>query len=670
MTERRLPPGARRPGPGNEKQGTPRRRVPATGRPPRPAGGRVQSPPRRRPPEEQRQRQPRLMPPKAGQQQRRRPPQPQPVRKPKPPRRPKPPRTFKLGTSSRRLRVGFLLIAIIGSVFAGRLIEVQGVQAAKYSAMATTERLHGVTLHASRGEISDATGKPLATTVDTVALTADPKLTRAKAAQIAAVLSPLLKVPAATLTPKLAKKNTRFVYLARHVSRDVWNKVRDRLSKQKLFGVFSEPDPLRTYPSKNVAASIVGFVGSEGNGLGGLEYALDKQLKGKDGKAQYEIDAAGRRIPLATNSSQAPVPGANVRLTIDRDVQWAAQRAIAEQVRKSKAVSGDVVVIDTTTSEIIALATAPTYDPNEAGKAKAANRANRPLTDMYEPGSVMKVLTAAALVDAGYVDASTKIKLPSRLPRNGKSIGDWWGHGTIDLTFAGALARSSNIGTVLAAERMPKAEQRAYLEKFGIGKAPGTGFPGESSGLLPSLGKWSDLQRATISFGQGVAVSAVQIASGLATVANDGVRIPPTLVKGYVDDKGVLTPAPAPKSTRVVSKEAANAVALMMEQVVQGDGALAKKAAIPGYRVAGKTGTAQKADPTCGCYRGYTASFGGFAPADNPRFVVYVALQDPQGDHSGASNGAPVFHDVMSFALQKYGVPPTGSKTPELPLKW
>ncbi len=379
----------------------------------------------------------------------------------------------------------------------------------------------------------------------------------------------------------------------------------------------------------------------------------------------------GAEIPLAHSAEQDPVPGANVALTIDRDIQWVAQKAIAEQVRRTKARSGDVVVQDIRSGELVALATAPTYDPNHPTRSPAANRVDRPLQEMYEPGSVAKIMTAAALVDGGYVTPETRITVPGRLTRDGRSIGDWWGHDTINLTFGGALSRSSNIGTILAAERMPKAKQAEYLRRFGMGQPTGIGLPGEAHGTVAPLDEWTDLRRATISFGQGLAVNAVQMASAVSTVANGGVRVEPSLIRGYVDDKGTLRRTSKPARTRVVSAEAAAAVTRMMEQVVDGEEALATKAAIPGYRIAGKTGTAQRADSSCGCYRGYTASFAGFAPADKPRYAVYVAIQDPKkGGNSGSGLAAPVFHDIMAFTLQKYGVPPTGTRTPSMPLTW
>jgi cell division protein FtsI (penicillin-binding protein 3) len=609
------------------------------------------------------------------------PPKPKPRAQASPKPRPKPekrrtePRRLRLGSGARRLRVGFVVIAMLMSVFAGRLFQLQGVEASEYADKATSERLRTRTLLAKRGDITDASGTALATTVESVAVTADPTLTKAKAKQTAKLLAPLLKVPEAELTKKLATASTRkgkpirFVYLARKIYPDVWDAAEKRLDKAGLPGIFTEPDPIRVYPAGPVASNVVGFVNAEGQGAGGLEYALNKSLSGKPGKEVYERGAGGRQIPLASSSELAAVQGTNVKLTIDSDVQWAAQQAIAEQVKKTNAESGDVVVMDVKTGEIVALATAPGYNPNQVGKSDAEDRRNRPLQDIYEPGSVAKIITAAALIDSGYVSGQTKINVPGRITRGGKPIKDYWAHGDLRLTFAGAIAKSSNVGTVLAAEKMPKQVQADYLRKFGIGQPTGIGFPGESKGLLAPPEDWGPLERATISFGQGVAANAVQMTSVVATIANGGVRMEPSLIKGTTDADGDYVPSPAPKRTRAVSEQTAKEVTAMMEAVTSSEGP-AQQAAIPGYRVAGKTGTAQRVNPACGCYRGYTTSFGGFAPADSPRFVAYVALQDPQGDATGSSTAAPVFAEVMSFALHKYGVAPTGSKAPDAELTW
>jgi cell division protein FtsI (penicillin-binding protein 3) len=282
---------------------------------------------------------------------------------------------------------------------------------------------------------------------------------------------------------------------------------------------------------------------------------------------------------------------------------------------------------------------------------------------------VQKVVTMAALADAGLIDLNTKLKVPGSIRVQGRTIKDHFDHGTLDLTIAGVIAKSSNVGTIMAAQQMQIPQFVKYLHDFGFGEPTGLNFPGESRGKLQQGDEWSELTRSNVAFGQGLAVNAVQMTAAVNAVANGGVYVPPKLVKNYVDANGNTIPNPSAPSRRVVSETAAKEVATMMEAVT-GKGGTAPQAAIDGYLVAGKTGTAQEVDSACGCYRKWATSFAGFAPADNPRFVTYVVLQNPTNGRSGGGQGGPVFRDVMSYALQKYVVPPTGAKQPVVPLTW
>jgi cell division protein FtsI (penicillin-binding protein 3) len=325
--------------------------------------------------------------------------------------------------------------------------------------------------------------------------------------------------------------------------------------------------------------------------------------------------------------------------------------------------------MDVKTGQLLALADTPTFDPNQRKLSAPEDYGSRALQDVYEPGSVEKVLTFASLIDAGYITPRTKIRVPSVLPRDDTTINDYFTHGTLRLTATGVMAKSSNIGTVLATEKIPPAELYGYLRDFGFGSRTDVGLQGESQGLLPRPKDWLPITRDTVSFGQGLSVNAVQMAAGIAAIANGGVYVQPSLVDGYVDTEGGVTPAADPDRHRVVSTKAASLVARMMEEVVGPDGT-APLANINGYRIAGKTGTAQRVDPSCGCYRGFTVSFAGFAPADDPRFVVYVVVQEPKDGNGGGLTGGPVFHDLMAATLQKFGVPPTGQREPALPVEW
>jgi cell division protein FtsI (penicillin-binding protein 3) len=558
------------------------------------------------------------------------------------------------------------------SLFAGRLVQVQALDAEGYATVAQNVRSRTVPLPAVRGRITDANGVVLAQTLDARVVTADPMLI-ADPGQYAHLLAPLLRVDEARLRERLADRPRRWVVLARDVEPATWRRITqlvDPGTGKPLRGISSEPQSRRVYPADQVAANVLGFVGRDGRGQGGIERAFDAVLAGRDGKLTYERDRqGGRRIATAGVEQVKPVPGRDVRLTIDRDVQWVAQQAIAAKVAEAGAESGTVVVLDVKTGDVLAMATAPTFDPNQPGRGPDANRGNRVLSEVYEPGSIAKIMTTAAVLEEGVATPDTRITVPGRLHRGGQSFGDYWGHGTLRLTLTGVLAKSSNIGTVLAAEQLDPATLHGYFRKFGLGQPSGLRFPGESRGILAPVESWSASQRYTVTFGQGLAVNALQAASSFATIANRGVRVPPRLVAGWTDEDGRFRPAPAGRQTRVVSERTATQVAQMMEQVTA-RGGTAQVAAIPGYRVAGKTGTAQRADPSCGCYRGYTASFAGFAPADDPRLVVSVTLQEPVNGHTGGLLGGPVFRDVMSFALQHRAVPPTGRPPARLPIDW
>jgi cell division protein FtsI (penicillin-binding protein 3) len=551
---------------------------------------------------------------------------------------------------------GFVL-----SLFAARLVELQGLDASAYADEAIRERLIDVTLTAPRGSITDSNGVALATSVEARNVTADPTLVSEKA-ETARALSPLLGLDEPTLVGKLSVKG-QFVYLAKEIPPDRWRDI----AALKLPGIFSEKVTRRVYPAGQIAANVVGFVNAEGRGAGGIEDSLDKVLAGRNGKATYEAGAGGRQIPLATNTQKDPVTGGDVQLTIDRDIQWKAQEELAKAVRATGSEAGVAVVQDVRTGEILAMAAAPTFDPNDPGSYKAGVRGNRALGEAYEPGSTGKVLTASALIEENAVRPGTVFSVPNRLTRAGKSFKDFEDHETQRMTYAGTIARSSNIGTILAAERMGLEKLHPYFAKFGIGRPTGIGFPGETSGALPPLDSWSKTTGYTLTFGQGYSVNAVQMTSAFATVANGGIRVEPSLVKGVTGPDGTFKASPKPASTRVVSEKTADTVALLMEGVT-GEGGTAPSANIPGYRVAGKTGTAQRYNSGCGCYRGYTMSFMGFAPADNPRLAVTVVLQAPKRGVGGGATAGPVFREVMSFALQTEGIPPTGSKPPKLRL--
>ncbi|MEV0319655.1 penicillin-binding transpeptidase domain-containing protein [Streptomyces sp. NPDC050658] len=612
-------------------------------------------------------------------------------------RRPHPaaprPRTIRLGSPRPRLRMVSLGLTLVMLAFVVRLLQVQAVDASAYTAKAEKNRYFSHVLAAERGGITDRSGVELAASVDAYDITADPTMFTKKEMgikdapeQAAALLAPILDKDAAELSKQLRKPNTRYVLLARRQTPQAWKQIKelrgalaekartDKSSKNVLAGIFQDPSSKRVYPNDSLAAGILGWVNADGKGAGGLEQQLNKELAGKDGKIRY-AQSGGRQVPTAGSTETPAVPGSDVELTIDRDIQWAAQNAISKQVEKSQADRGYVMVQDNRTGEILAMANSPGFDPNDLSQADGTAMGNAALQDAFEPGSTAKVMSMAAVLEENAATPGTHVTVPNRLHRGDRLFQDDIDHPTWHLTLNGVLAKSSNIGTILATGELGKTQREAnkvlysYLRKFGIGKETGLGFPGETSGILAPADKWSTSQQYTIPFGQGVSINAMQAASVYSTIANGGVRVEPTLVRGTKGPDGRFTPAPKPKKTRVVSEKTAKTVAQMLESVVDDEEGTGTKARIPGYRVAGKTGTANRVDPQTGRYKGYTSSFAGFAPADKPRVTVYCAIQNAtKGSYFGGQICGPIYKEVMQFALKTLQVPPTGKGPARLPV--
>ncbi|MET8688554.1 penicillin-binding transpeptidase domain-containing protein [Streptomyces sp. NPDC004732] len=604
-------------------------------------------------------------------------------------------RTIRLGSPRPRLRMVSLGLTLVMLAFVVRLLQVQAVDASAYAAKAEKNRYFTHTLAAERGRITDRGGVEMAASVDAYDITADPTLftpkemkTKDGPEQAAALLAPILGKDTAEITKKLKTPDTRYVLLARRQTPQVWKQIKDLrgalaeragtdpAAPNVLAGVLADPSSKRIYPNDGLGAGILGWVNSDGKGAGGLEAQLDKQLAGEDGKIRY-AQSGGRRVPTAGSTETPAVPGSDVELTIDRDIQWAAQNAISEQVKKSKADRGYVIVQDTQTGEVLAMANAPGFDPNDLSQANGAALGNASLQDAFEPGSTAKIMSMAAVLEEKVATPGTRVTVPNRLHRGDRLFQDDIDHPTWHLTLNGVLAKSSNIGTILATGELGKTQKEAnkvlysYLRKFGLGKETGLDFPGETSGILARPDKWSTSQQFTIPFGQGVSINAMQAASVYSTIANGGVRIEPTLVRGTKGPDGRFTPAAKPKKSRVVSDGTAKTVAKMLESVVDDEEGTGTKARIPGYRVAGKTGTANRVDPETGRYKGYTSSFAGFAPADKPRVTVYCAIQNAtKGSYFGGQICGPIYKEVMEFALKTLQVPPTGSGPARLPVSF
>lgn len=575
----------------------------------------------------------------------------------------------------------FLLVCVVLSLFAAQLLRLQALDASAMAQEALGGRLTTVRVPALRGAILDARGATLAASVERWDVVASQKVVAAwqrfepdparpgKTVKVtlgpreaATLLGPLLGQDVDALTRRLTGARG-YVVIAKAVTPAVWRSV-DAL---EIGGIAGSRTSARIHPAGGLAASVTGWYSADNKPLGGMERRLDAQLTGADGKSTFERDPSGRQIATGEIAGTDAVPGQSVRLTIDRDLQWKAEQALAAQVKATGALSGTVVVQRVQDGSILALANAPTFDPAAKGAALGANLRNRAVGDIYEPGSTGKVMTAAAALEEGVVTPRTPFTVKDTIRRSGKTFKDSHSHPPLRLTFAGILATSSNVGTIMVGEKVPAATMHEYLTKFGIGRPTGLGFPGESRGILAPAQQWSGSQRYTVLFGQGLSVNALHAAGVYQTLANGGVHLPPRLVDGAQRPDGTVAKVPVAVGTRVVSEKTARSVVAMLEGAVSDEGT-APEAQIPGYRVAGKTGTAQRYDDDCRCYRGYTGSFIGLAPADDPQLVVAVTLQRPVKGYYGGTVAAPVFREVMTYALQALQIPPTGAKSPKVRL--
>ncbi len=589
------------------------------------------------------------------------------VRQPPPIRlvRRRPPMRLPLASAPRRLHVLLIAIAMALSLCAGRLLQLQGFDSSSYTADALTRTLP---LLPARGEITDRNGLVLASTQPAVAVTADPTLTAPRAAEFASVLAGHLGMSEVELMPLLTKTGTRFVYLKKKVPALTYSALAADLSSRNLRGIFRESDPIRTYPNGSVGASVVGFVGADGEGLAGLERTLNAQLAGVEGKETYESAPNGSKIPLGRRSITPARNGLSFQLTLDSEVQWAAERRLAEQVAKTRADSGFAIVLDVKTGQVIALANAPSYDSSRPQAARSEDRGNRAISAPYEPGSVQKVLTAAALIDSGTANPSTRVVIPGRLASGGGSIKDHFSHGVLHYTMRGVIADSSNIGTALLTRQLDKQRLHDYLVSFGLGSTTSIELPGESAGIMPKP-DMTDGQRDQVAFGQAIAVTGIQEASAIAGVVNGGIYNPPTLIKKAFDGEGKEVGVPRAPQRRVISEQSSAQVRELMQAVIDTVNGQ-RNLKLDRYTSGGKTGTAQRADTSCRCYRGYVTSFVGFAPLDDPQILTYVVISNPRRGDTGTVTAAPAYRDIMNVALPRYSVVPDARPHKPLPTEW
>jgi cell division protein FtsI (penicillin-binding protein 3) len=605
------------------------------------------------------------------------------------PRR-RPERRLPLGSPKSRLRIALIALGLVATLLAARAIVVQGLDSAANAAKAAALMSVSRTIVPNRGTITDRYGEVLASSQPAVSVIADPtqiatngKLASAMTASdkqraargpntIADVLVQFLGGDHDAYVTLLTKPDTKYVVVAKKVQAYTYLQISDKLTELGYVGLYRETAAVRTYPNGTLASNVLGFVRDSDDGVGqvgagGLEYTYNLQLAGVEGSEFYETSPNGK-IPTGQNVLVPAQDGVTYTLTLDAGLQYMVESRLQETVDQAKATSGTAIVMNVKTGELLAMANYPSFDSNSPGTALAANLGNRAITDAYEPGSVQKVLTMAALTDSGTITPDTRVVVPNQVISGGKPIKDAFAHNTIDLTARGVVANSSNIGTVLLTRQMDKAKLVTYLKSFGLGSTTGLGLPGEATGSLPST-SLADNTRDQIAFGQGLSVTAVQEAAAVAGIVNGGIYNSPTIIKSAVTQDGKAVAVPESTSKRVISTDSSSMVLDMMESVVASKVG-ASRFPIEGYRTAAKSGTAERIDPTCKCYNGYVASFVGVAPAEDPSILVYVVVDQPKGAIQGSQVAAPAYKDIMKIALQRYGVLPSTSAAPVKPIEW
>ncbi|MDQ1656370.1 MAG: hypothetical protein QOD41_1453 [Cryptosporangiaceae bacterium] len=575
--------------------------------------------------------------------------------KPPPPRRRL--RVPRLGNPGRRLRFAMAVVLFAFAVLAGRLVQIQTVHSA-YADEATADRTREVELMAPRGAILDRHGNELARSVEAVEVDADPKWVK-DVPKTAKALTTLLGVPESELITKMDRKYTaagkvnRFAYLARQLDPDVGQAV----NALNLPGINVGKEQRRDVPGHDLAANVIGFVGSDGDGLAGIEASYDDAMRGKNGLKRYEVGSQGQEIPDGNSWTQPAQPGKAVQLTIDRDLQYQAQRMLMAQIQAKHAYNGAAVVLDAKTEEILAMASYPSYDAGHPTAATAKYRMDLATGAVVEPGSVHKAITIGGALDAGVIKPDSSIEIGRSVKKGNVTFHDthYQKNDRTKLTLEGVLAQSSNLGTISIADKLGAQRLYDYQRKFGLGSKIGVGLPGEASGFVHPPNEWSGPSYGSIPIGLGVAVTPLQMTSVFATIANDGVRVPPTLVKGTLDASGKLTPRTAAKPERVLSVQAAQALRADMEAIATPLGT-APAAAIPNYRISGKTGTGQLAENNH-YVAGNVTSMIGIVPADAPRYVIGIFVHASAG--TGGAVAGPLFSELGKFTLGNYGVAPT-----------
>ncbi|NIL74490.1 MULTISPECIES: penicillin-binding protein 2 [Rhodococcus] len=598
---------------------------------------------------------------------------------PRPPRRPG---SGKFDASSFGFRHGlgrWLMFGVL-AVVALQLVWIMGINGSRLSAEAASQRTTTLVDPAMRGSITDRNGKPIAFTMEAKALTFQPVRVRGelddahakdpskpttddRLAAIAAGIHDALGDVAKEqdILAKL-KSNDTFTYLVRGVDATVASKINDEFEEVGL-----ERQDIREYPGGSLAANIVGATGWDGHGLLGLEDALDSTLAGTDGSETYDRGSDGAVIPGSWRDKQTAVNGSSVELTIDADLQYYVQQQVQLAKDLSGAKNASAFVQDAHTGEVLAMSNDNTFNPGIGVGNNDRNKemGNLAVSTPFEPGSVNKIITAAAAIEYGLTTPDEVLQVPGNIFMSGVSVKDAWDHGVVPYTSTGVFGKSSNVGTLMLAQRVGEDRFADMLSRFGLGQRSNVGLPGESAGSVPSRDQWSGGTFANLPIGQGLSMTLLQMTAMYQAIANDGMRIPPRIVRSTIAPDGTKTETERPEGTYVVSPQTAATVRDMFRSVTQDDTGNQRgtgvAAGVEGYQISGKTGTAQQVDPDCGCYSNssYWITFAGIAPADDPRYVIGIMLDAPtrSADGSGGQSAAPLFHNIASWMLQRDSVP-------------
>ena len=557
-------------------------------------------------------------------------------------------------TSNRRIR---LLLGVFVLVFAGvlaRAVWLQGVQAGTLEQMALRQQRETDTIPAGRGTIYDRTGEPLAIGEQATTVFADPRQVKDPRA-VAVAAAKILRVEPNELYRQLSDRSRHFVYIKRKADPDK----AAELQKENLPGVGFYAEERRTYPQHGVAAHVLGFAGVDNDGLDGLEKGLDRELMGRPGSQTIIRDPIGRAIDVVEVKPERP--GEDVFLTIDHRLQANAENVLRRTIERWGALGGHAIVLEPQTGRVLAMAVAPGFDANNFGNVAPERRKNRAVTDVYEPGSTFKVVTVAAALSEKLVTPTTRFVLPYSIQVADRRIREHEWRPTKRMSVAQILSQSSNIGTITLAQKVTRTAtgMSGWIERFGFGKPTGIDFPGESGGIVVPPAEWSGSTIGNLPIGQGISVTGLQMAAAYGAIANGGVLRQPYLVE-RVGGKRTRTGS----GKRIISRTVSAQLMTMLRDVVSADGGTGALAAIPGYTVAGKTGTAAKPVPGGYSTSAYVASFVGVVPAKNPQLVVLVSIDEPKGAIWGGVVAAPAFADIATFGLQYLEISPDAASKP------